>query len=254
MTENFKTWLTPRSTDANTAQREYILNIVLLCLAGLGFLFGIISLVLWISNRASIVGAVLGLGCQPIYLLSYALGRRGRVTLAAYLTAIVGYLVLSLSALLIGVGHITAIGLAAVVIIAGVLIGMRSAIFFILLSIATYAFVSFTQTVGVTPSTPPSLPAIIANALGLGFGLSLLMLLNWLSNRETANALARQHAEVELLKTRSLDLEEQVADRTRELQRQALQLQTTADIAKLSTEMTDPERLMSRAVTTPLSS
>jgi GAF domain-containing protein len=248
MTETFKTWLKPRSTDPNTAQREYILNIVLVCLAGLCFLFGILSLLLWTLNRASVVGSVLGLGCQPFYLLSYVLGRRGRVTAAAHLTAFVVYLLMSLSALLIGVGYVTTIGLAAVVIIAGILISTRSAVVFILLSVATYTFASFTQAAGVAPTTPPSIPAVIANALGLGLGLLALMMLTWLSNRETANTLARQHAEVDMLKARSLDLEEQVAERTHELQKQALQLQTTADIAKLSTEMTEPEELMSRSV------
>jgi GAF domain-containing protein len=89
---------------------------------------------------------------------------------------------------------------------------------------------------------------VLADVFVLGFGLAVLVVLIWLSNREMARALSMERGISDQLQVQSRELEELVSQRTRVLERRALQLQTTADIAKLSTELPEPQMLMSQAI------
>lgn len=248
MIENIKTWLKPTSLDPDIAQRQYILNIVLLGLAVPGLIFGIVMVVLWIMGYTPLIGAIAGLGVQPFYILSYWLARRGRVTAAAYVPIIVVFLVMVGASFQVGIGHITTIGLAMVVTTAGILIGIRAAILFVLLSVVSYVLTGVAQVTGYIPTALLPELAVVADALGLGLGLVVIVIINWLSSREMATALERERNLAGELEIQSQKLEEQVADRTKSLERQANQLQATSEIAKLATEIDDPQALMSRAV------
>ncbi|NIS78633.1 MAG: GAF domain-containing protein, partial [Anaerolineales bacterium] len=185
---------------------------------------------------------------QPFYILAYWLGRKERVTLAAYIPTSVVFLVMAASSLQVGIGHVTMIGFAMVVTTAGVLIGFGAAALFVVLSVAVYALTGIVQIQGLIPSALLPETALAADTIGLGLGLSVLVIFNWLSNREMESALKRERMLAGSLQQRSVDLEQQVAERTLGLQRRALQLQTTSEIAKLSTQVADPFELMARAV------
>jgi GAF domain-containing protein len=240
--------MAPTSDEPELAHRQYILNIVLLGLAGPGLIFGIVMTVLWILGYTPVAGAISGLGVQPFYLLSYWLGRRGRVTIAAYIPVMVVFAVMAASTAFVGIGHITTIGFAMVVSSAGVLIGLGAAVLFVFLSIAAYALAGAAQIAGFIPSALLPEATVAADAIGMGLGLSVLVILNWLSNREMAGALDRERELATSFQQRSLELEEQVEERTQGLQRRALQLQTTSDIAKLAAEFSDPRDLMAQVI------
>lgn len=248
MLERLNAIVKPTLTDPEMAHRQYILNIVLLGLAGPGFIFGVIMAVLALMGLTPAAGAISGLGVQPFYLLSYWLARRGKLTLAAYIPATVVFIVMAASTFQVGIGHITTIGLAMVVATAGILIGLRAAILFVVLSVITYSLAGTAQLQGMIPTALAPAEAVAADAVGLGLGLSVLVILNWLSNREMANALSRERLLSQELQKRSESLAQEVEERTQELQRQALQLQTTAEFAKLAAETPDPGELMRRAV------
>jgi GAF domain-containing protein len=248
MLDRFRNWLAPTSDEPEIAHRQYILNIVLLGLAGPGLIFGIVMTVLWILGYTPMAGAISGLGVQPFYLLSYWLGRRGRVTLAGYIPVTVVFIVMAASTAFVGIGHITTIGFAMVVSTAGVLIGLGAAVLFVVLSIAAYALAGMAQVAGFIPGALLPEAAVAADAIGMGLGLSVLVVLNWLSNREMAGALDRERQLASSLQQRSLELEEQVEERTQGLQRRAVQLQTTSDIAKLAAEFSDPRDLMAQVI------
>ncbi len=148
MIKRFQDWLKPTSPDPDIAHRQYLLNIVLLGLAGPGFTFGVIMLVLWLLNLSPPAGAIAGLGVQPFYILSYWLGRRGRVKLAAYIPASVVFLVMAGSFLQVGIGHISTVGMAMVVVSAGILIGAEAATLFVVLSMVVYLLSGWAQQSG----------------------------------------------------------------------------------------------------------
>lgn len=248
MLDRLNRLVAPTLSDAELAHRQYILNVVLLGLAVPGFIFGVIMAVLALMGLTPAAGAISGLGVQPFYLLSYWLARRGKVTLAAYIPASVIFLVMAASTFQVGIGHITTIGFAMVVATAGILIGIRPAITFVVLSIIAYSLAGNAQIQGLIPTALAPAEAVAADAIGLGLGLSVLVILNWLSNREMARALSRERQLTQELQVRSESLTEEVTERTRDLQRQTVQLQTTAEFAKFASETPDPEELMRRSV------
>ncbi len=240
--------IAPTSPDPNIAQRQMVLNIGLLGLAILGFLFGATFFILWILGYTPPTGAIAGLGILPFFLLSYWLGRKDQLRIAGYIPTTVVFIVMVASLFQVGIGHASTIGMAMVVAAAGILIGAGAASFFVLLSILAYTIAGWAQNAGIITAAILPQSAVLADALGLGFGLALLVILNWLSNREMVRALSVERETSDQLQVQSRELEELVSQRTRVLERRALQLQTTADIAKLTTELPDPEILMSQAV------
>ncbi len=240
--------LAPTSLDPEIAHRQYVLNIVLLGLAGPGFLFGLIMTGLWLAGLTPAAGAISGLGVQPFYILAYWLGRRGKLNAAGYIPTMVIFLVMAASSFIVGIGHVTIIGFAMVISTAGILIGLSASILFTLLSVAAYAAAGFAQLNGLIPEAMFPTSSIAADAIGLGLGLVVIVVMNWLSMREMENALARERSLAKELQTHSSGLEEVVQVRTLDLQRRALQLQTTAEIAKITNEIRDPYLIISRTV------
>jgi hypothetical protein len=71
MRERISTWLAPSAEDPDLARQQYLLNLVLLGLAGPGFLFGLVMAAMWALGRVPITGALAGLGMQPFYRRVY---------------------------------------------------------------------------------------------------------------------------------------------------------------------------------------
>jgi len=248
MVDRLQGWFRPTSEDPDIAHRQYLLNIILLGLAGPGFVFGVIMLVLWILRLSPPAGAIAGLGVQPFYLFSYWLGRRGRVKLAAYIPAAVIFLVMAASFWQVGVGHISTIGMAMVVVTAGILIGAGAATLFALLGILAYVLSGWAQINGLIPTALLPADTIAIDAIGLGLGLFVLVIFNWISSRELKRSLKLERDLAARLQIQSRELEGEIQQRTQSLQRKAAQLETTSEIAKLASEMADPHDLMMRAI------
>jgi GAF domain-containing protein len=248
ITARLQGWFKPTSDDPDIAHRQYLLNIILLGLAGPGFIFGVTMLVLWILQLSPPVGAIAGLGVQPFYFLSYWLGRRGRVTLAAYIPASVVFLAMAASFWQVGVGHISTIGMAMVVVTAGILIGAGAATLFVLLGILAYVLSGWAQINGWIPTALLPTSTIAIDAIGLGLGLFVLVIFNWISSRELKRSLRLERDLTARLQVQSRELEQEVQQRTQSLERKAAQLETTSEIAKLASEMVDPQDLMLQAV------
>jgi GAF domain-containing protein len=248
MKERLTNWLKPTSVDPKTSERQYLLNAILLSLAGSGLLFGLITGILWLLGRAPITGMLAGLVVQPFYLLSFILCRREKVGMAAAISTITLFLVMGLFTLLVGIGHVTMIGLAMVVAISGILMGLGSAITFLALSVIIYAGAGIAQAAGVLPATIEPEAFVIVDTIGLGLGLFVFLIVNRITSRELSNVLTRELDLTDQLQIRIHDLEGEIQDRTRDLQIRALQLQTSLDIAKLSAEIATPEELLSQVV------
>ncbi len=214
MIEHLRALLSPQSTDLDVAHHQYLLNIVLVGLAGPGLLFGLIMAGLWALGLAPAVGAILGFGVQPFYLLSYWLGRRGRVKLAAHIPATVVFLVMVASMFQVGIGHVSTVGLALVVVTAGILIGIGAASIFVLLSVAAYVLAGMAQVAGMVPTAVLPEATVALDAIGLGLGLSVLVVFDWLSNREMRRALQLERQLRATLRQQRQQLEQQVAERT----------------------------------------
>jgi len=204
------TWLAPTVRDPDLARRQYLLNLVLLGLAGPGILFAVVMAVLWVLGKAPITGMLTGFGVMPFYLLAFWLNRRGRVRLAAYLPVITLFLAVVGANYQVGVGHVVLIGYAMVTLTAGILIGSGTALFFALISMAAHV-------VGGLPGALAPETTVMADGIGGVLGLIVLVMFNWLSNREMSQMLGREQELTANLRAHRTGLEQRVAARTAEL-------------------------------------
>jgi len=248
MLNRVRSLLEATSDDPDVAHQQALLNTVLFGLAFPGFIFGLAMLVLWVMGRTPAAGAIAGIGVQPFYVLSYWLGRRERIRLAGYIPVTVVFLIMVASMFVVGLGHVTTVGMAMVIAAAGVLISARAVGVFTILSVIAYFFAGYSQNAGLIPSAVAPTDAVAADAIGLGLGLSVLAIILWLSDSQMRQALARERNLITELQEQSNILEMTVEERTVGLQRRAQQLAATAEIATLATEATDLDSLMSEAI------
>ena len=244
MRERISSWLAPTAAVSEVARRQYLLNLVLLGLAGPGFLFGLVMAVMWALGRAPIAGALAGFAVQPFYLLAYWLGRRGRVQLASYIPIIAVFLAMVGGSYQIGIGHVTLIGYAMVTLTAGILIGNGAALFFVLLSTGAYVLVGMAQVAGKMPDALSPEAIVIADAAGLGLGLVVLVIFSWLSTREMSRTLRHEQELSAELQAYRVTLEQQVAEHARELARRTAQLEAAAEVSRDVNAIHNVEQLL----------
>ena len=211
------TWLAPTVRDPDLARRQYLLNLMLLGLAGPGILFAVVMAVLWVLGKAPITGMLAGFGVMPFYLLAFWLNRRGRVRLAAYLPVITLFLAVVGANYQVGVGHVVLIGYAMVTLTAGILIGSGTALLFALLSMAAHLVIGMTPTAGWLPGALAPEATVIADGIGVGLGLFVLVIFNWLSDQKMDRMLRREQELTAALRVHQAELEQRVAARTAEL-------------------------------------
>lgn len=236
MTTQISSWLAPISSDPDIARREYALNWVLMGLAGTGALYGLATLVAWIVGQAPLIGVLSVVAMMPFYALAYWLGRRGQVQLAAYVPTTALLLLVLAATYWVGIGHSTLVGLAMIIVTAGVLLGIRSAMVVALLSTAAYVALGIIQKAGNLPA--PQLPeeTLAADGVAIGFGLVAMSLLVWFSNREakhTSAQIRESERQIQIyareLGTIQGQLERQVEERTHDLKSFAGQLQLSLE-------------------------
>jgi GAF domain-containing protein len=248
MRERWRNLLRPTSDDPQIARQQILLNWILAGLLILSILTGITTLALWLAGQIDPVATIASFGLIPFMVLSFLLGRRGSVRIAGYIPTILVFALLAASMLLMGIGHVSTVGLALVVITASVLINTAAGIFYAVLSVAAYAFAGWALTTGLVPAPFMPQSIIIFDAIGLGVFLAIFLLMIWLSNREIVRALEREQRVSGQLQAQSRELEDLVASRTLGLERRAIQLQTASEIAKMASEAGDARALMSQAI------
>ncbi len=248
MIEIFQGWLKPTSSDPEIAQRQYILNAVLVGIAIPALVFGLVMLLLWITGTVPFIMGIGAFIALPFFFLSYWLGRQDRITIAAIIPVTLLYILMVAFLFQLGVGHISTVGFAIVITIASVLISAPVAAVFVAMSVIAYALAGYAQNAGLLPNAIPPEATVLVDSIGLMLALSVLLILNWFASREITRALQQERTIAGDLEVRRVELEMEVSERTLSLERRAVQLETTADISKLAAELTDPDLLMSQAV------
>lgn len=248
MVSRIRNLLAGNSQDPDLAQRQYLTNIILAALGVPILIFGLLMLVFTMMDKSPAISAIAPLIMLPVFLVAYLLGRRGFVNLAALIPTGLIFVVMVTSLFQAGVGHVSTIGFALVVVAAGILVGTGAATIFAILSVGAYVLAWWSQVNGLVPNAILPLESVLIDTLGLGFGLAILVLFNVFSGREMLRALRLERELTNRLKVQSQNLEDEVRIRTISLERKATQLETTAEIAKRASEMLDPQELMDQAV------
>lgn len=186
--ETIQAILKPTAESPAAAQRQYILNLILLGLVAPGLAFMVIMGVMMITGHAPVITVVVAFTMQPFYLLAYVLGRRERITLAAWVVVLTLIAAMTLTATYAGLGHITSLGMVIAVLIAGAMNGLGPAVISSLLNGALYALVGYAQLRGwITNPIPPTV-TILPEAVGTALASITLALLAHFSTREMHKA------------------------------------------------------------------
>lgn len=238
--------------DVDKTRIAGLLNIILLIIFALVVVYGVVTLFTY-HNLLSTLAAegTITLLCLGLMWLM----RSGRVRLAAFLLVLGLWVVITVggwfSGGLRGSGPSSYLGL---ILIAGILLGGGGGFAFGLLTIAAAAAMLYGETTGLLP--PP--PAYITSAyrfteftavvIGITGLLHLTMRsLNTALATARRNELAQAQANREL-QTLRVSLEQQVADRTRELEQRAVYLETSVEIGRAATSILDVDQLCQRVV------
>lgn len=217
------------SADSDDARRRRLLNVLLICTALItlvGFLAAVVNLTPpWLEGIPfywSIIGILSG--AVVIYFINrYWSGQVARVLFLLLL--IVSALNDDLWAMTSGRGLLA---LAIPIVVASFL--LRSYVSFIMASLISVAVAAVRMGILLTD---PNLPAI------------LMFFLVALVSRMAAYSLERA---LEDLRTVNRDLDQRVVERTQELERRSIQLQTASEVARDATATLDIEKLLDDTV------
>ncbi|HEX7973457.1 MAG TPA: GAF domain-containing protein [Anaerolineales bacterium] len=144
----------------------------------------------------------------------------------------------------IGIGHVTTIGFAMVTVTAAILIGSGAGIFFALLSTLAHVGIGLLQVSGGVPGALPPTASILADGIGLGLGLVVLIAFTGIYGGEITRALEREKGLRAALQANQTSLEEQVRQRTRDLEARLGQFRATVDINRQLGSVLDPDSLL----------
>ena len=257
----FISFARPLSTDEDYAQREFILNILLLISIILSFVGTVLSFTIYYiqstqGREYDGLSPLIMLGIMVGFLILFRLSRVGKSRLASFTLLLIYFLGGTYTTLLWGADIPQALlTYALVIVMSGILINSRFALYATgVIFITLFIVVTTHQNGWVTPlSDWRAQPPHFGDAIAYGVTFIAMAALSWLFNREMERSLQRaRYSEAALKKERDL-LEVRVEERTRELRKAQFERMTQiykfAELGKLASgifhDLTVPLSLVS---------
>lgn len=248
--------ITPDQSEAGPLNlrgwQERLLNGMLYAAAGLGLpavISGSITAV-----RDGQLSRIAIFGVAYLFILLITFGRR----FIPYSVRAGGLVLVTFG---LGLDSLTSTGLSgsgrifliALAIIATMLFGLRGGLVALGAALLSTAGVAWGMSTGVLPITPEVMASTDPASWMTGgavFALLTTMMVVSLGilQRGLQGALRGQRELVNRLQAQREELENSIEERTGDLERQSIQLEATAEIARLTTETEDLQELMSRAI------
>ena len=168
---------------------------------------------------------------QPVFLLALIFARRGRLSIAVYLTVFIIFAAMIYASVALGLGHATLIGYALATLAAGMLISTESGILMAALSMAAQIVLGALQQSGTIHPSNATLPVntLWPDAVALGLGLVVLVAISSLYNREMRASLREQKQTADALQKEYDELTQHNNENQRLLDQRIIQLRTLAE-------------------------
>ncbi len=212
---------TPRAVDADTAQREYIIKVlvviitivpvVMFPIATIGWIAG------WVPSNYVIVAALLSL----TFGVSLWLAHQGHWRISSYLVLIAGFASSTYTNYIEGAGTSATLFYAILVVLAAKLYGTIAQWITMLICFATYIGISAARIQGLIPPVPAPEAVFPRLAMMIFLALVGITLLQWFFNAQHDKVLTQSRTYAAELAENKANLENQIAARTAELQKLA---------------------------------
>jgi GAF domain-containing protein len=224
--------------DEDRTRTAWFINVLILSTVPLLVMSQILGLIFGISTLFD-PGFYIIAGLSITFSIIWGIMRAGQVILAAYLHIIVAFTGATVSTLTNGVGTQTYASYFIVILISGLLLGLRSVTIFTIASGITVAVLAQSQTI--------ALEAFVVFTFSGVFLWLIISSLQNAVNRARANAADAQHSNQQLLELRDA-LERRVQERAAALGKRASQLQTISELAQAILQVQNPNEIFSAAV------
>jgi serine phosphatase RsbU (regulator of sigma subunit) len=206
MPEWLRELTTPRAADEETAHREFVLRAVLISSIGLLTLYLLIDWLFIVPTRGTLAfGNFFWPPVWPLLLFNYWLVRRGRVTLASYVSLALVTLATLASMVALGTRDITVLLLAFGVSLAGILVGLPGSLLLAAADTLAFGALAWAEHVGLRPSAAP--PTRPVDVLALGLILMALVVVESLFHFERGRLLHSYREQTTALRTANEALE-----------------------------------------------
>lgn len=237
--------LRSESKNEDTRRREFIFNVVILCLIGVSFLVNVAVLFNEFLMKSDYYARGVSFGTSfaifAIFLFLYFLSRSGFYFISVYFLVGVYFFITTFTAYRWGIDVPQfLLSYALIIVISGILVSSRLSFFIAILTVVTMFSIFWLHSNGIIvpeilwKSDQPRLSDIFV----YGSTFIFISVISWLSNREIEKSLKRaKKSEAELKSERDL-LEIRVEQRTRELQEMQMekmvQLHNFAELGRIS--------------------
>ncbi len=242
----FRNLLSPRSQQPDARRQEFIFNIIVTALLAAALCAAAVVTVNVFSQSIDHFGGtfittwVFTLGLGGLLLLSRFGRARVAIILFMILLAVIAVQLIMQWGFMLPTGLLLA---AMIVVIAGVLLGARSGLWFAVGTAGFLLVASYLQQRGIVDTDTRWLSDEfhVGDAIGYVLVLLIIGVVSWLSNREIDRSLQRARASEKALAAERDSLEVKVTARTRELEETQLvrlmELQRFATFGRLSANL-----------------
>jgi len=237
---------TSKEKDQFITSDRMVLNILIISTIGLVIIAIAVGLVGDNPLVLSVLFISVIINIVSVILASRGITLPGRVLLPFILTLAVGYIAFNRG----GLYHISMLGLPVIIVVAGLLLGIRGSFFYATFASIVAAFVGYADINGITPFSESSRTGYddIAVAFTMFFLTAIVLRVIILRLTESVQEAeeygrAQEASNIELIKLQG-DLEQRVNERTRELQKQTDQLEAIADVARSVATIQSTDQLL----------
>ncbi len=197
---------TPHSIREETAYREFVLRVVLICALAL---LGVYLLIDWatiVLTRGTLAFGNFFWPPMSLFLLfDYWLVRRGHLKTASYLFLGMATLATSLTMYALGTKDVSILLFALGVSLAGILVGTQGAIFLTVVDTLVFGTLAWAEHNGLCP--PPVVMSTSADVIALAAILTVLTIVEWLFRFERGRLLYRYREQTVALRATNEALE-----------------------------------------------
>jgi len=208
----------PRAVNADESRREYTTRVSLVILNVIVLLITPLVIIGWLLKIFDLPVLIIAVGVVPVFVGGFWLAHRGYWSLVSYMPPLIVYLVAVINNFLDGPGSGAMLYYALAIVLATMLQGVKAQWSMLILSLSAYVGFGWAHAQGYLPPGTSPETALTEWVMDVTITLVAITFLLWFLIGQFQRALIQAHTYATELEKYKDSLENQVAQRTIELQ------------------------------------